>query len=53
MASNVRDAFLAGAARERLQRLADLVDAAGPPWYDRPSRLAAALVPGDGWYLEY
>jgi tagatose 1,6-diphosphate aldolase len=53
MAPAARDAFLATTGRERLGRLADLVESAGRPWHDRPSRLAPAPTPGDGWYREY
>ena len=48
-----RDAFLATTGRERLSRLADLVESAGRPWHDRPGRLTSAPTPGDGWYREY
>ena len=48
-----RDAFLATTGRERLRRLADLVAAAGRPWFDRPNRLTTSPIPGDGWYREY
>jgi tagatose 1,6-diphosphate aldolase len=48
-----RDAFLATTGRERLGRLADLVEAVGRPWHDRPSRLTSAPMPGDDWYREY
>jgi len=47
-----RDAFLATTGRDRLGRLAGLVDAIGRPWHERPSRLADAPSPGDGWYRE-
>lgn len=53
MEPQARDLFLAGTARDRLQRLADLVDTAGRPWHERPNRLTAAPLPGDGWYREY
>jgi tagatose 1,6-diphosphate aldolase len=53
MEPQARDSFLAGTGRDRLQRLADLVDSAGRPWFERPSRLTAAPLPGDGWYREY
>jgi tagatose 1,6-diphosphate aldolase len=53
MDQDARDAFLAGTARDRLRRLADLVDTAGHPWHERPGRLSAAPMPGDGWYREY
>ncbi|HLQ49542.1 MAG TPA: hypothetical protein VK233_11255, partial [Candidatus Dormibacteraeota bacterium] len=48
-----RDAFLATTGRERLRRLADLVDGRARPWQDRPNRLTNARPPGDGWYREY
>jgi tagatose 1,6-diphosphate aldolase len=48
-----RDAFLATTGRERLGRLADLVESVGRPWHDRPSRLTTAPMPDDGWYREY
>lgn len=53
MAPAARDAFLATTGRERLGRLADLVESVGRPWHDRPSRLTSAQMPGDGWYREY
>jgi len=48
-----RDAFLATSGTDRLGRLADLVDAAGRPWHDRPGRLTTSPMPGDGWYRAY
>jgi tagatose 1,6-diphosphate aldolase len=48
-----RDAFLATTGRDRLRRLADLVDATARPWHDRPNRLTTAPVPGEGWYRGY
>jgi tagatose-1,6-bisphosphate aldolase len=48
-----RDAFLATTGRERLGRLADLVESVGRPWHDRQGRLTSAPMPGDGWYREY
>ena len=48
-----RDAFLATTGRERLGRLADLVESVGRPWHDRSSRLPPTPTPGDGWYREY
>jgi tagatose 1,6-diphosphate aldolase len=48
-----RDAFLVTTGRERLGRLADLVESVGRPWHDRPNRLRPAPMPGDGWYREY
>jgi tagatose 1,6-diphosphate aldolase len=53
MAPVERDAFLATAGRERLGRLADLVDTVGRPWHSRPSRLTTLPLPGDGWYRDY
>ena len=53
MAPDARDAFLMTTGRERLQRLVDLVDAAGRPWHERPGRLHDAPSPGDGWYRDY
>jgi tagatose-1,6-bisphosphate aldolase len=51
--ATARDAFLLTTGRERLQRLADLVDTHGRPWHDRPGPLTQAPMPGDGWYREY
>jgi tagatose 1,6-diphosphate aldolase len=48
-----RDAFLTTTGRERLGRLADLVDTVGRPWHNRPSRLTTSPLPGDGWYRDY
>jgi tagatose 1,6-diphosphate aldolase len=48
-----RDAFLATTGRERLGRLADLAEAAGRPWHERPGGLTTSPMPGDGWYREY
>ena len=48
-----RDDFLRATGRERLCRLVDLVDALGRPWHERPNRLTAAPLPGDGWYAGY
>jgi tagatose 1,6-diphosphate aldolase len=53
MAPVERDAFLATVGRERLGRLADLVDTVGRPWHSRPSRLTMSPPPGDGWYRDY
>jgi tagatose 1,6-diphosphate aldolase len=53
MAPVERDAFLATIGRERLGRLADLVDTVGRPWHSRPSRLTTSPPPGDGWYRDY
>ena len=48
-----RPAFLSTIGRERLRRLADLVDATGRSWHDRSSRLTTSPTPGDGWYRDY
>jgi tagatose 1,6-diphosphate aldolase len=48
-----RDAFLRSRARERLLGLAELVEATGRPWHDRPGSLAGAPDPGEGWYLDH
>lgn len=53
LAPDARDRFLATEGRARLGRLADLVDRLGRPWHERPSRVADAPPPGDGWYREY
>ncbi len=53
MDPTARTAFLSTVGRDRLRRLADLVDRAGRPWHDRPGRLAGSPMPGDGWYREY
>jgi tagatose 1,6-diphosphate aldolase len=53
MAPVERDAFLLTIGRERLGRLADLVDTVGRPWHSRPSRLTTSPLPGDGWYRDY
>jgi tagatose 1,6-diphosphate aldolase len=53
MAPVERDAFLTTIGRERLGRLADLVDTVGRPWHSRPSRLTTSPLPGDGWYRDY
>jgi tagatose-1,6-bisphosphate aldolase len=48
-----RDQFLATTGRDRLRRLADLVDGAGRPWREHPGALASAREPGEGWYRDY
>jgi tagatose-1,6-bisphosphate aldolase len=53
MAPAERDSFLATTGRQRLARIAELVETVAKPWFDRPSRLAAAPAPGDGWFREY
>jgi tagatose-1,6-bisphosphate aldolase len=47
-----REAFLTTTARERLVRLAAIVDRTARPWHDRPNRLTGAPLPADGWYRE-
>ncbi len=53
MAPAERDAWLATEGRRRLDRLAQLVDAAATPWHVRPNPVAASPEPGDGWYRDY
>jgi tagatose 1,6-diphosphate aldolase len=53
MEPTAREAFLATTGRERLQRLVDLVEAAGRPWHARPNPLRSAPIPGDDWYRDY
>jgi len=53
MTGQPRETFLATTARDRLRRLADLVDASARPWHERPNRLRDAPLPGEGWYREY
>jgi tagatose 1,6-diphosphate aldolase len=48
-----RDAFLATTGRDRLARLAELVDRAGRPWREHPGALASSREPGEGWYRDY
>jgi len=48
-----RDRFLASTGRDRLRRLADLVDAVGRPWHERANRMTASPTPGEGWYRGY
>ena len=48
-----RDAFLATTGRDRLRRLAELVDGAGRPWHEHPGALASAREPAEGWYRDY
>ena len=48
-----RDGFLATTGRDRLRRLAELVDGAGRPWHARPGRLTTATMPGESWYRGY
>jgi tagatose-1,6-bisphosphate aldolase len=48
-----RDAFLATVGRDRLRRLADLVEVAGRPWHARPGRQTASTMPGESWYRDY
>jgi tagatose 1,6-diphosphate aldolase len=53
MPPEARDVFLATTGRERLSRLADLVESAGRSWHSRPGRLTSAPMPGPSWYREY
>ncbi len=48
-----RDGFLATTGRDRLRRLAELVEDAGRPWHARPGRLTTATMPGESWYRGY
>jgi tagatose-1,6-bisphosphate aldolase len=48
-----RDAFLAGTARHRLDRLASLVDEVAAPWRTRWQAARAPEPPGPGWYTGY
>jgi tagatose-1,6-bisphosphate aldolase len=48
-----RRSFLMTTGRERLRRLAELVDATGQPWHERPNRVMGSPMPADGWYREY
>ena len=45
-----RDAFLAGAGRDRLARLTALVDDLAAPWRPRWTAARAPEPPGPGWY---
>ena len=47
-----RDAWLETVGVERMQRLVDIVEAAGRPWRERSSLLDGA-GPGEGWSREY
>lgn len=53
MEAGGRDAFLASTGRERLERLVQLVDAAGHPWRDRWAAARAPEPVGEGWYAAY
>ena len=53
MAPDARDAFLASTGRERLGRLATLVDELGAPWRPRWTRARAPEAPAPGWYAAY
>ena len=48
-----RDAFLLGEGRARLGRLRAIADRFGRPWHERPTPLAIASEPGEGWYRDY
>jgi tagatose 1,6-diphosphate aldolase len=53
MAPRDRDEFLASTGRERLRRLADVVDRSGRPWTARATALTMAPSPGEAWYRGY
>jgi len=53
LAPDARDAFLASTGRERLARLAALVDDLGAPWRPRWTRARAPESPAPGWYAAY
>jgi len=48
-----RDRFLETTGRDRLRRLADLVEAVGQPWHGRANRRTAPPTSGEGWYRDY
>jgi tagatose-1,6-bisphosphate aldolase len=53
MASDARDAFLATTARDRLARLAAIVDERGAPWRTRWAAACRPDAPAEGWYAGY
>ena len=53
LAPDARDAFLASTGRERLARLAALVDDLGAPWRPRWTRARSPEAPASGWYAAY
>jgi tagatose-1,6-bisphosphate aldolase len=53
LAPDARDAFLASTGRERLTRLAALVDDLGVPWRPRWARARGPEAPTAGWYAAY
>ena len=53
MASDARDAFLATTARDRLARLAAIVDEQGAPWRARWAAARRPDAPAEGWYAGY
>ena len=53
MAPAARDEFLGGTSRERLARLASLVDGLAAPWRPRWRAARHPDVPGPGWYERY
>ncbi len=53
MAPDDRDTFLSSTGRERLSRLAALVDDLGAPWRPRWTRARAPEPPAPGWYAAY
>jgi tagatose-1,6-bisphosphate aldolase len=48
-----RDRFLETTGRDRLRRLADLVEAVGQPWHGRSNHRTAPPTSGEGWYRDY
>jgi tagatose 1,6-diphosphate aldolase len=50
LAEPARTAFLEGAARERLERLAAVIEEHGRPWLPRWVSAKAPTSPGEGWY---
>ena len=50
---SVRDEWLRTAGRDRLRRLAELVQSEARPWQDGSNPITRASEPGDGWYRAY
>jgi tagatose-1,6-bisphosphate aldolase len=48
-----RQAFLMSTGRQRLARLAALVNATALPWFERPGPIDTQSVPREGWYRNY
>ena len=53
MNASARDAWLSTTGRDRLRRLADLVESTARPWHERDTAVTDAPTPTDGWYREY